>query len=130
MLICVTAIAVAFGLSMAIGSLLATLLFAIVYCVLPTPLVIFATLCSRRHPGLRHWGLNSLVDTANLDARRFVIFKRHLATDDVHRLRSRGGGNAAMDSVHWFLSGRVLHFWPWGYDGYPALTAPFETYLI
>jgi|1185.fasta_scaffold174561_2 hypothetical protein len=42
MLICVTAIAVALGLSMVIGSFVATLLFAIVYCVLPTPLVIFA----------------------------------------------------------------------------------------
>ncbi|HEX4415400.1 MAG TPA: hypothetical protein VH107_17330 [Lacipirellulaceae bacterium] len=42
MLICVTLIAVALGLSIAIGSLVTTLLFAIVYCVLPTPLVIFA----------------------------------------------------------------------------------------
>ena len=42
MLICVTAIAVALGLSMVIGSFVATLLFAIVYCVLPTPLAIFA----------------------------------------------------------------------------------------
>jgi hypothetical protein len=42
MLICVTLIAVALGLSITIGSLVATLLFAIVYCVLPTPLLIFA----------------------------------------------------------------------------------------
>jgi hypothetical protein len=42
MLICVTLIAVALMLSIKIGSLVATLLFAIVYCVLPTPLLIFA----------------------------------------------------------------------------------------
>jgi hypothetical protein len=42
MLICVTVIAVALGLSITIGSLVATLLFAVVYCVLPTPLLIFA----------------------------------------------------------------------------------------
>lgn len=42
MLICVTLIAVALALSIKMASMLATLLFAVVYCVLPTPLVIVA----------------------------------------------------------------------------------------
>src|SRR3954471_23423299 len=42
MLICVTVIALALGLSITIGSLVATLFFAVVYCLLPTPLLIFA----------------------------------------------------------------------------------------
>jgi hypothetical protein len=42
LLVCVTIIAVALGLSITLSSLVATLLFAIVYCVLPTPLLICA----------------------------------------------------------------------------------------
>ncbi|HEX3601860.1 MAG TPA: hypothetical protein VHU84_17030 [Lacipirellulaceae bacterium] len=42
LLICVTIVAIALGLSMVVGSLLGTLIFAIVYCVLPTPLLICA----------------------------------------------------------------------------------------
>jgi hypothetical protein len=42
LLICVTIVAIALGLSVTLGSLVATLLFAIVSCVLPTPLLICA----------------------------------------------------------------------------------------
>jgi hypothetical protein len=42
LLMCVTIVALAFGLSVTLGSLVATLLFAMVYCVLPTPLLICA----------------------------------------------------------------------------------------
>jgi len=42
LLICVTIVAIALGLSVTLGALVATLLFAIVYCVLPTPLLICA----------------------------------------------------------------------------------------
>jgi hypothetical protein len=42
LLIVVTVVAVVLGLSVTLGSLLGTVFFAIVYCVLPTPLVICA----------------------------------------------------------------------------------------
>jgi hypothetical protein len=42
LLICVTVVALALGISITLGSLVATLLFAVVYCVLPTPLLICA----------------------------------------------------------------------------------------
>lgn len=42
LLIAMTIIAIGLGLSVTVGSLVATLLFAVVYCVLPTPLLICA----------------------------------------------------------------------------------------
>jgi hypothetical protein len=52
---------------------------------------------TRRHAGFRHWGLNSLVDAPNLETRQFLFFNCTLASNDVHRMRSRGRNNTAMD---------------------------------
>ena len=111
MLICVTAIAVALGLSMVIGSFVATLLFAIVYCVLPTPLVIFAIFARGDTQAfaigalIPWWTLQTWMPGAFSFSSAIWLLAMCTACG------ARGRDNAAVDSIYRFVS-RGCPFWP------------------